>query len=284
MVEPELSFQEAIRSGDNAARLIYADWLEEHDRGEEAALLRSGQWCLIPAGSFWMGGGGGKAGDIHIQIQDHYYLGAYTVTQAEWQVVMGDTPSWFSRHGLGKSVVEDFSDEELNLFPVESVSCDDAQEFIKRLNEQNRGCQWLYRLPTYKEWEYACRGAATSEDECSYDFYFDRPTNDLSSTNANFNGNAPAGTADKGPYLGRPAKVGSYPPNRLGLYDMHGNLREWCVASWGGNGEKGLGGSWRSGGSGCRAARRDWMALGSSYRDNNLGFRLARVAVRCGPD
>src|SRR4051794_4297931 len=89
MIKPELSFHEAIRSGDSAARLIYADRLEEHGRDEEAALLRSGRWCLIPAGSFWMGGGGGKAGDIHIPIQHHYYLGAYTVTQAEWQAVMG---------------------------------------------------------------------------------------------------------------------------------------------------------------------------------------------------
>src|SRR5208283_3503076 len=114
--------------------------------------------------------------------------------------------------------------EDLKQFPVELVSCDDAQKFIKKLNEQEKGKGWLYRLPTEVEWEYACRGGATSEEECSYDFYFAKPTNDLSSKQANFDGTEPGGNADKGPYLGRPAKVGSYAPNKLGLYDMHGNL------------------------------------------------------------
>ena len=86
----------------------------------------------------------------------------------------------------------------------------------------------MYRLPTEAEWEYACRGGATSEEECSYHFYFDKPTNDLSSKQANFNGDYPFGKADKGPYLGRPTRVGSYPPNKLGLCDMHGNVWQWC--------------------------------------------------------
>ena len=64
---------------------------------------------------------------------------------------------------------------------MEHVSWDDAQEFIKKLNEKEQGSGWLYRLPTEAEWEYACRGGATSEEECSYHFYFDKPTNDLSS-------------------------------------------------------------------------------------------------------
>src|SRR5208283_843249 len=107
--------------------------------------------------------------------------------------------------------------EDLKQFPVELVSCDDAQKFIKKLNEQEKGKGWLYRLPTEAEWEYACRGGATTEEECSFDFYFDKPSNDLSSKEANIENK-----------VGRTTKVGSYVPNKLGLYDMHGNVWQWC--------------------------------------------------------
>ena len=107
----------------------------------------------------------------------------------------------------------------------------------------------MYRLPSEAEWEYACRGGATSEEECSYHFYFAKPTNDLSSKQANFNGNYPFGKADKGPYLGRTTKVGSYAPNKLGLYDMHGNVWQWCEDLYD---PKGLG----PGGPGRRLVRR----------------------------
>src|SRR5207237_5434901 len=129
--------------------------------------------------------------------------------------------------GNGRNSVLDISEEELKLFPVETVSWNDAQEFIKKLNEKERGHGYLYRLPTEAEWEYACRGGAISEEECSYHFYFAKPTNDLSSKEANFNGEFPFGKADKGPYLGRTTKVGSYAPNKVGLYDMHGNVWQW---------------------------------------------------------
>src|SRR5205823_2918425 len=105
---------------------------------------------------------------------------------------------------------------------------DVVEQFLVKLNKQEKAIGWLYRLPTEAEWEYACRGRANSKEECSFHFYFDKPTDDLSSTQANFNGHFPVGTADKGPYLERTTKVGSYRPNRLGLYDMHGNVWEWC--------------------------------------------------------
>src|SRR5260370_29282497 len=141
---------------------------------------------------------------------------------------MGTNPSYFSRKGTGRNDVLDISDEELKLFPVESVSWNDAQEFIQKLNEKERGRGYLYRLPSEAEWEYACRGGATSLEECSYHFYFDKPTNDLSSEQANFNGNYPFGKAPWGRHLKRPTRVGADPPNKLGLCDMHGNVFQWC--------------------------------------------------------
>ena len=142
----------------------------------------------LPKATFYMGGGGGKAGK-KTEIKEDFEIAIHTVTQGQWQEVMGKNPSYFSRDGEGKDKVKDIKDEELKQFPVEQVSWDDAQEFIKKLNEKEKGKGYQYRLPSEAEWEYACRGGATSEEECSYHFYFAKPTNDLSSKEANFNGN-----------------------------------------------------------------------------------------------
>jgi formylglycine-generating enzyme required for sulfatase activity len=111
--------------------------------------------------------------------------------------------------------VKDFSEADLNQFPVEQLSWNRAQEFLNRLNAHEKDSGILYRLPTEAEWEYACRGGVSSQRECNFDFYFgdparnlSLPTNDLSSEQANFNGNFPAGNAPKGKYLGRTTKVG----------------------------------------------------------------------------
>jgi formylglycine-generating enzyme required for sulfatase activity len=137
----------------------------------------------------------------------------------------------------------------------------------------------LYRLPTEAQWEYACRGGATSEEECSYHFYFDKPTNDLSSEQSNYNGNIPFGKAPKGPYLGRTTRVGAYPSNKLGLCDMQGNVQQWCADAISGGSARGIrGGSWGSIGMSCRASGR--FRLGPSDRDIHLGLRLAAVPDR----
>jgi serine/threonine-protein kinase len=129
-------------------------------------------------------------------------------------------------------------------------------------------------LPSEAEWEYVCRGGATSEEECSYHFYLDKPTDDLSSEHANFNGNFPFGEGPKGPYLQRPTRVGAYPANKLGLYDMHGNVWQWTDTA-AGSVRVFRGGCWRIIGPDCRAA--DGHRGKPTDRGYDLGFRLARV-------
>jgi formylglycine-generating enzyme required for sulfatase activity/tRNA A-37 threonylcarbamoyl transferase component Bud32 len=247
-----------------------ADAIRERDNSILMTFAR------LPKGAFYMGGGGGKAGK-KTEIPEDFEIAVHDVTQGQWEAVMGNNPSYFSRKGGGRTAVRDISDEELKLFPVETVSWNDTQEFLKRLNEKERNSGYLYRLPTEAEWEYACRGGASSEEECSYHFYFEKPTNDLSSEQANFDGNFPFGKAPKGKYLERTTRVGAYPSNKLGLRDMHGNVWQWTSSSEG-SGRVSRGGGWSNGGSVCRAAYRSWSAPTDRYSD--LGFRLARVPVR----
>ncbi len=247
--------------------------IETLDLGGGAAI----PFAWVPPGTFFMGGGGGKPGAKLVEISAGFGIGIYPVTQQQWQAVMGSNPSHFCRAGGGKDAVKSVSDADLRQFPVESVSWEDAQQFIEKLN--SRGGEWLYRLPTEAEWEYSCRGGATSQSDCSFHFYLDRQTNDLSSGQANFDGNHPEGNAKKGPYLQRPTKVGSYKPNRLGLYDMHGNVWEWCEDWY----EEGVarplrGGGWYEFGRYCQAAYR--FRYAPSDRLNHGGLRLARVPVR----
>jgi formylglycine-generating enzyme required for sulfatase activity len=231
------------------------------------------RFVLVPAGRFWMGGGGGQAGDQQVAIPQDFYLGVFPVTQGQWQAVMGNNPSHFSRNGDGKNRVTCIADADLRDFPVEQVSWEDAQAFLQHLNEREKERGLVYRLPTETEWEYACRGGATSKEDCSYHFYLDQPSNTLCSTQANFDGSLPDGAA-RGPYLYRTKKVGSYPANRLGICDMHGNVWEWCEDAHEEGVGRGLrGGAWNYTGAGCRAAVSTWDF--PSERDCHYGFRAA---------
>jgi len=175
--------------------------------------------------------------------------------------------------------VKDIAQAELKRFPVEQVSLVDAESFLDRLNNRQHETGWVYRLPKEAEWEYACRGGPLSDKvESAYDFYFDKPANHLLPEQANFDQTG----------LRRTCKVGSYKPNRLGLYDMHGNVFEWCDdAEPIANGDPRRatrGGCWVSpSGPGdsrpgpCRAAYR-W-ARPPTCRENRLGLRVVRVPV-----
>jgi formylglycine-generating enzyme required for sulfatase activity len=283
--------------GDGQVRLVFlSDPHQERLRsGREVTVGRKGcapadaitertddmvmTFVRLPKGTFFMGWDGQKKG-VKTDIKEDFEIAVHDVTQGQWQAVMGENPSYFSRFGGARNEVKTISDEELKLFPVDSVSWGDAQEFVRRLNEKERKHGYWYRLPTEAEWEYACRGRATSEDECSYHFYFDKPTNDLSSGQANFNGKFPVGKAPKGAHLLRTTRVGAYPSNKLGLCDMHGNVWQLCAdeSRPGGSGPVQRGGGWFSRGTSCQAANR--FGFAPMGRSSDTGFRLARVPVR----
>ena len=138
-------------------------------------------------------------------------------------------------------MINNISEEELRQFPVENVSWNDAQDFLTELNKRDNDPDWRYRLPTEIEWEYACRGGPMSDRlDSAFYFYLEKPTDQLRTELANFYARPeevstpPPGAKKSDPELAnlahykRACKVGSFKPNRLGLYDMHGNVGEWC--------------------------------------------------------
>ena len=167
------------------------------DEVEEKADLGAGiklDMVLIPAREFQMGSPESEkyhqdnALQHEVTLTKPFYMGKYEVTQEQWESVMGNNPS--SRTKGAK-------------LPVTNVSWEDCQEFIKKLNEKTSGG---YRLPTEAEWEYACRAGTTT----AYSY-----GDNLTKSDANIDGDSIKA-------------VGSYRPNAFGLYDMHGNVWEWC--------------------------------------------------------
>ena len=208
-----------------------------------------------------------------------FYLGRYAVTQEQWTSVMGSNPSKFK----GKRR------------PVENVSWDDVQEFCRKLKTPTGKA---YRLPSESEWEYACRARTTTP------FSFGET---ITTAVANYRGidhetygwSGSYGQGPKGDFRGETTDVGQFPPNRFGLYDMHGNVWEWCQDKWhetykGGFFSQGApkdGSAWESGNDSRRVLRGGswyfgpWLCRSAGrYRwfpgvgDNDFGFRLALSA------
>ena len=216
------------------------------------------KFTLIPAGECYMGSEEyDDEKPVHkVKINNPFYLGTYPVTQREWKAVMGDNPS-------------DFKGDDL---PVEEVSWDKVQEFIKKLNEKEGTGK--YRLPSEAEWEYACRAGTTirysfGDDESKLGDY------------AWYNENSDYNTHP----------VGQKEPNSWGLYDMHGNVREWVRDKWhdsydgaptdgsaweSGDGANRVfrGGCWTDNVRNCRSAFRNYYA--PRYLYDILGFRVLR--------
>jgi eukaryotic-like serine/threonine-protein kinase len=226
----------------------------------------------IPGGKFMMGSPESeKNREAYESPQEQvtvteFYLAQTLVTQAQYQAIMDNNPSNFKGN---------------DKLPVDSVNWLDAMEFCEKLSQKTSRA---YRLPSEAEWEYACRAGSKTP------YAFGATINP---SVVNYDGNYPYGGAAKGVSRQKTTPVGSFPPNRFGLYDLHGNLWEWCLDEWNDNYDGApidgsargdtlsqddnknrllRGGSWYSDAQNCRAALRYFNA--ASYRGNDIGFRV----------
>ena len=226
---------------------------------------------LIPKGTFMMGSPESEKGrnenetQHEVTISKDYYLGVHEVTQAQYEKVIGKNPSHFQGAIVGNENAD---------LPVENVSWHDAVEFCKKLSElpEEKKAGRVYRLPTEAQWEYACR--AGSKTAYSFD-----DEEGLLPVYGWFIRNSSQ----------RTHTVGLLEPNAWGLYDMHGNVWEWC-SDWHeeypkgavsdpsgpreGSGRVSRGGGWGLVAAFCRSTSRNWYD--PSFRDNrDNGFRVA---------
>jgi formylglycine-generating enzyme required for sulfatase activity len=207
----------------------------------------------------------------HLFTTKGFWLGKYPVTQGEWSALMGINPSHFQAGGGGADKVKGL---DTSRFPVESVSWNDCQELLRKLNavggvENVFGKPGKFGLPHENAWEYACRGGKGND----MPFYWGY---EINGTQANMDGDKPYGTTVKGPHLGRPTPVGSYAtkfPHPGGLCDMHGNVWEWCENFYEQTTSRvARGGCWLFSGEHCRAACR--VRNEPDYRAEGVGLRV----------
>ncbi|MFN6159205.1 MAG: SUMF1/EgtB/PvdO family nonheme iron enzyme [Dolichospermum sp.] len=220
----------------------------------------------IPAGTFYMGsptyemGRSDDEGPQHQVNVPSFFIGKYPLTQAQYQAIIGNNPAHFKGNNR----------------PVECVSWKNAVNFCQKLSQKTGK---NYKLPSEAQWEYACRAGTTTP------FYFGESiTPDL----VNYDGRYAYANAPTGQYREQTTDVGTFPPNAFGLYDMHGNVWEWCEDDWNENyinapingsalisrsDKKTLrGGSWCFDPDDCRSACRATYGLVSDY--NAFGFRV----------
>jgi formylglycine-generating enzyme required for sulfatase activity len=236
------------------------------------------EFVLIPKGTFQMGSPKSErdrnffemrfdAEDLHnVEITRPFYLAKYPVTQEQYQTLMKNNPSWFQAGKLFEK------GQDTKRFPVEYVSWDEAQAFCKKMRENDKHGR-KFRLPSEAEWEYACRAGTKTA-------YFSGDDERDLGEYAWFVDNAESRTHE----------VGTRRPNPWGLYDMLGNVYQWCEDYYGPY--EGLekqnplrsakhseerrvqrGGSWASNAGLCRAAYRSHSA--PTVRLNALGYRVA---------
>jgi formylglycine-generating enzyme required for sulfatase activity len=227
---------------------------------------------FCPPGTFMMGQEGVATPVHQVTLTNGFYLGKYEVTQAQYETVMlGNSQGLNAKPG-------NWQDNPSR--PVNSVSWNDVQVFLSRLNdmEQTAGrlpAGWKYVLPTEAQWEYACRAGTNT----AYSW-----GNDINSSRSNYNWN---GGWNSGNDFKKTRDVGQYVANPWGFFDMHGNVTEW-VRDWkatylpgpqadpegpaSGSDRVKRGGSWRTGGTDLRSAKRTAHTPGSRLID--LGFRV----------
>ncbi len=205
-----------------------------------------------------------------VTLTTGFWMMETQVTQTQWVAIMGKNPSYFI-------------EEEGEKLPVEHVSWGACKKFCLKCTELGLPIE----LPTEAQWEYACRAGSTTA-------YFWGKS--LKGDKANCNGNYPCGTSSKGIRVGTPTTVGRYDPNEWGLYDMHGNVWEWCEDKYGKySSEENVtdpigassgfyrvirGGSWNKGAKRCRSAARGYESKGS--HNYELGFRCVCLINNSG--
>jgi formylglycine-generating enzyme required for sulfatase activity len=240
------------------------------------------EMVYIPGGTFLMGSPDGEGHDYekpqHRVTVPPFYLGKYPITQAQWRFIA-------SQPKIDLDLSPDPSNFKGDNRPVERVNWYQAVEFCKRLSKL-MGKE--YNLPSESQWEYACRAGTTTP------FAFGAT---LSTEVANYDGNHTYANGKKGTYRRETTPVGQFPPNAFGLYDMHGNVWEWCEDDWhdnyNGATEDGSvwivkndnrsqfpkcmrGGSWYVNPNNCRSASRNGVNPGSDFSFD--GFRVACVS------